>query len=309
MSESTTVTVCLEQCESYQQESLRPLVQKHLELLNIPSDLSGKRVLLKPNLISARAPSLACTASLFVAAIARSFIDRGAVVLLGDSPAFGSAEQVLKKQGYLTALAGVDVRFLEFRRKTKIKLDCGVSVTVASEALDCDYFVNLPKIKAHQQMGLTMAVKNVFGIVVGARKAWLHMAEGGSHPHFARLILDLLHHLPPTIGIADGITVMNRTGPMNGVALSLGCLATSKNLIALDRAMTAVLAVDASQVPLLVEAKNSRMAGASLEQLSFPLLQPDAFPEKQFSMPTELLPVRFQVSQYFRSSLKRLLTK
>lgn len=306
MSASRNIPVCLERCESYAQQSLRPLMQKHMDLLGIPADLSGRRVLLKPNLISARAPALACTSSLFTAAAASSFLARGAVVLLGDSPAFGSAKQVLKKHGYVDTLAGLDVRFLEFRNKARIRLASGVSVTVAGEALDCDYFVNLPKIKAHQQMGLTMAVKNVFGIVVGARKAWLHMSEGGSHPHFAQLILDLLHHLPPTVCLADGITVMNRTGPMNGAALSLGCLAASNNFIALDRAMAAVLSVDASRVPLLVEAENSKMAGASLGQITFPLLQPDAFAGHQFRMPQELLPVRFQVSHYFRSSLKRL---
>lgn len=305
MPELGKVRVCLERCEEYSGQVLYPLIQNHLDTLHIPTDLSGKRVLLKPNLISARAPALACTSSSFVAAAAKSFINRGAIVSLGDSPAFGSAEQVLKTHGYLKALRGVTISCLEFKKKKRIKLDCGVPVTIAGEALDCDYFVNLPKIKAHQQMGLTMALKNVFGIVIGARKAWLHMSEGASHAHFSQLILDLLRHLPPTVALADGITAMSRNGPMNGTPLSLGCVAASKNFVALDRAMAALLSVDSERVPLLVAAKNRGMSGARLEQITFPILEPNAFAGHQFRVPTTLLPVRFQIGQYLRSSLKR----
>lgn len=185
------ISVCLARCISYDIQVLQSFIQEQLDILGVPTRLSGKRILLKPNLISAGAPSLACSSPQFTAAVAASFLCRGASVWLGDSPAFGTAAQVLKRQGFKEVLSGLAVDLVPFRTPIVKTLDCGVRVTIAAEALDCDYFVNLPRIKAHEQMGTTMAVKNIFGIVVGARKAWLHMRHGGSHQLFAQMILDL----------------------------------------------------------------------------------------------------------------------
>jgi uncharacterized protein (DUF362 family) len=306
MTSSQKIPVCLGQISSYEQNLLLSLLHEYFDILQVPADLSKNRILLKPNLISASAPSLACTNPLFVATVASAFLDRGAAVLLSDSPAFGSAKQVLKKHGFVKALSGLNISLIEFKTKVVKKLDCGISVTVAREALDCDYFVNLPKIKAHQQMGITMAMKNVFGIIVGARKAWLHMSNGETHHGFAEIIVDLQKLLPQALAIADGVTVMSRKGPVNGSPLSLGCVATSRNFAALDRAMLEVLGVKKERIPLAVEAQKQGLAGARLGDIDFPFLQPDAFTNSGFKMPQQLLPVRFQFLQYFRSSLKRL---
>lgn len=300
------IPVCLDRISSYAPDCLRPLLQKHLDVLAVPSNLSGRRILLKPNLISASAPSLACTNPAFVASVAAVFLDRGATVCLSDSPAFGSAGQVLKKHGFVKALSGLNVSLIEFKTKVVKELDCGVTVTVAGEALDCDYFVNVPRVKAHQRMGVTIAMKNVFGIIIGARKAWLHMVNGDTHHGFAKIILDLQKFLPPAVAIADGVTVMNEDGPVSGTPLTLGCVALSKNFVALDRAMLEVLGVKQEQIPLAMEAQKQKLPGAMLKEITFPVLSPDAFTQSGFRIPNQLLPIRFQFRQFFRSSLKRL---
>jgi len=279
-----------------------------MDILHIPADLSRKRILLKPNLINAKAPGLACSNPFFVLAAASCFLSRGARVLLGDSPAFGSAAQVLKRQGFHAALSGVAVEFVPFKKRVLKTLECGITVGVAAEALDCDYFVNLPRIKAHEQMGVTMAVKNVFGIVLGARKAWLHMRYGDSQQLFPRMILDLHQLLPSSLVLADGIEVMNRRGPIKGSSLSLGCLAASKNVVALDRAMLDVLEISKERIPLAVAAGNLKLAGAHMRDIDFPQLLPKKFSGSGFQIPSTLSPVRFQPVRYLLSSLKRMLS-
>jgi len=308
MTSSHKIPVCLDKIASYEPDLLRLLLHKHLDILTVPADLSGRRVLLKPNLISASAPSLACTCPVFLTAVAAVFLDRGASVCLSDSPAFGSARQVLKKHGFVKALYGLNVSLIEFKTKVVKELNCGLSVTVAGEALECDYFVNVPRVKAHQQMGVTMAMKNVFGIIIGARKAWLHMSNGDTHHGFAKIILDLQELLPPAIVIADGITIMNRKGPVNGSPLALGCVALSRNSVALDRAMLEVLGVKKERIPLAMEARKQELPGARLEDIFFPAFLPDAFVNSGFRIPQQLRPVRFQFFQYFRSSFRRFIS-
>lgn len=303
------IPVYLDRCNSYDRHILQPLLQTQLDFLNVPTDLSSRRVFLKPNLISAGAPSLACSNPLFVAAIAACFLSRGAKVLLGDSPAFGTAAQVLQRQGILPALSGLAVECVPFRTRIVKRLDCGISIGVAAEPLDCDYFVNLPRVKAHEQMGVTMAVKNVFGIVLGARKAWLHMRHGNSHMVFARMILDLQQILPESLVLADGIEVMNRRGPIKGSSLHVGCLAASRSAVALDRAMLEVLEIDKKRIPLAMAAEKQQLEGARIEDLEFPNLMPQVFAGSGFIIPQTLSPVRFRVFRYLRSSLKKMLKR
>jgi len=302
------VSVCLNRSNSYAGETLGPLLHEQLDLLGLPGDLSLKKVLLKPNLISAGAPALACSNPLFVNAIADCLLSRGARVLIGDSPAFGTAAHVLKRQGFAAALSGLPVEYISFKTRVVKRLSCGLEVGVAAEALACDYFMNIPKIKAHDQMGVTMAVKNVFGIVLGARKAWLHMKYGKSPQFFAEMILDLQQLLPTTFVLADGLEVMNKRGPMKGSSLLLGCIAASRSGVALDRAMLEVLEIDKMNIPLVMAARKQQVKGAKLEDIDFPQLVPSDFAGSGFRTPAKLIPIPFQPFRYLRSSLKRILS-
>jgi uncharacterized protein (DUF362 family) len=306
MTSQLHIPVCLARCDSYDSQVMYSILQEQLDLLAVPADLSAKKVLLKPNLISAKAPALACSNPFFVAAVASCFLFRGARVLIGDSPAFGAAAQVLERHGFRNALRGLQVEEVPFVTMSKRKLACGLTVGVAAEALDCDYFVNLPRIKAHDQMGVTMAVKNVFGVVLGARKAWLHMRHGRCHQDFAEMILDLQQLLPPTLALADGIEVMNERGPMFGSSLALGCVAASKNCIALDRALLAVLELEEERSPLTVAASMSGVPGACLQDLEFPQLSPKDFGGSGFRVPKVLNPIKFRPVRYLRSSWRRI---
>ena len=140
---------------------------------------TGTRVLLKPNLLSGRsAEHLACTHPLFVAAVAEWFVEQGALVAIGDSPAFGTARGVMRSTGIEKALAGLPVKQINFDRSEPVILAGGVKVNVASAALECDMLINLPRVKAHSQFYMTLAVKNYFGTVVGFQKPGWHLRYG-----------------------------------------------------------------------------------------------------------------------------------
>ncbi len=215
---SRTLPVVLQKCDSYTPSVIAELIDRIVPCVGLNSSLHGKKVLLKPNLISSIGPRLACTHGGFIAGAAMWFQAHGAKVLVGDSPAFGSAVKVCQTQKIFAALHGLNVRVVNFVSPVAVKLSGGVSVTVAREALECDLFVGLPKIKAHNQMYVTMAVKNIFGTVKGVNKAMLHMVHGNSHDQFASIILDLMSILPPQLHLADAIEVMHKSGPLDGAA-------------------------------------------------------------------------------------------
>lgn len=290
---------------SYDPGSLADAMAAIAPLLPLKRSWTGQIVLLKPNLITGLGSALACTSASVVVAVARWFLDHGARVRIGDSPAFGTAGGVMDRWGMRSALAGLPVDIDDFSQKTTMVLADGLRLGLATAALECDLFVNLPKLKAHDQMLVTGAVKNLYGVVVGSRKAMLHMTHGGSHSQFADLLIQLPGLLPAQVSLVDAVEVMHRSGPVSGERLELGCIAGGRDPVALDTALLGLLHLPLERSPLWQAAARLRHPGCSLPHLRFPLAQPEDFAGSAFVAPESLDNVRFNPFRFVASMVKR----
>ncbi len=306
---SSSLQVVLQRCVHYERTGIATRVEAALTRLGHVDGMHGRTVLLKPNLISSSGPLHACTHAEFIAGVAACFIDQGAKVLLGDSPALGSAVKVCEKQGILQAIKGMNVRVVDFSTPLQKKLAGGLKITVAREALECDLFVGLPKVKAHNQMYMTLAVKNVFGIVKGVNKAMLHMLHGSTHQGFAEIILDLLDLLPSQVHLADGIVAMHKSGPLDGEPLPLYCIAAANSAVALDTAVLAALELDLKRSPLWQVAAMRKLVGSDPGSISYTALLPDDFHGSGFYAPFGFNPIRFNPLRFMRGLVQRAVLK
>jgi uncharacterized protein (DUF362 family) len=309
--EFRSTSIALTRCGDYHEQTLRQAIDRMWAACAMPLNLRGTRVLLKPNLITARRGLLACTEGRFILAAAQWFLDQGSRVAVGDSPAFGTAGAVLKSMGIVAPLRERGVRIADFARTRPVILPSGLQVGLAIEALDCDLLVNLPRVKAHAQMRVTLAVKNYFGCVGGMRKPLWHMVHGGRQGRFAEHLAELLTVLPGGITLVDGITAMHRTGPTGGAPFPLGLSACSTNPVATDRSLLEVLGVDPEACPLLRACRRAGLAGAESKsgQLHFPLLIPADLRVEGFVVPSELMPVRFNPLRFGKNSVRRLMIR
>ncbi len=277
-------------------------------------DLAGrirhKKILLKPNLISAVAPHIACTHPVFIAETARWLLDHGAAqVSVGDSPAYGSAASAMKRHGILKQLSGLGVKTVEFSAGREISLTDGTKVKIGRAACECDLLINLPKVKAHGQMFVTLAVKNLFGVVKGHKKAILHISHGDSTQIFSQMLFEIIAALPPHISLIDGIYAMHKQGPLKGEAMQLGLVGACENPVALDMALMDVLQLEPSQSPLLKFAMASHIAGSDAAELSYPLAKPAEFHGSGFLPPKGLKPISFHPAKLIYGQMKRLFHK
>ncbi|MBA3015389.1 MAG: DUF362 domain-containing protein [Proteobacteria bacterium] len=305
----TSSVVALARCPTYEAGVLKEQVDRLCCAVGFLV-AHGDKVLLKPNLVAAgRVDGLAVTHPQVVRAMAEWCLDHGASVSVGDSPAFGSAAAVMDYCGMTSVLAGLPVRCVSFVRRKKIVTESQIAVTVAAEVFECDRLVNLPKLKAHSQLRVTMAVKNYFGVVLGWRKAMAHMRHGGGDGKFVRLLVDLLAELPGGVSLIDGVVAMHRTGPMDGEPLAVGLLGASLNPIALDTAMMTALGLDHDLSPLGQECLRRGLPGSQLEELEYSLHLPPEGVVLEFLVPEILDPVRFQVGRFLRSGIKRMCQK
>ena len=214
----------------------------------------GSRVLIKPNMLSAATPADAVlTHPLIIKAAVEYVIQKGARPQISDSPAIGSFERIVKVNGMKDALTGLKVDVIPFQdtRQVDIGKPYG-KIDIARDALDADVIINLPKLKTHSQMLLTMAVKNMFGCIVGFQKSRWHMRAGVDSMAFARLLVAIHQAVRPSVSILDGILALEGEGPgKGGKPRHIGVLIGSCDSFALDTAVCRMLGIDCKSVPVL----------------------------------------------------------
>lgn len=243
---------------TYQSNTLRPLIFGMMEAMGGNEIRKGSRVLIKPNLLSPALPRHAViTHPSIIRAAVEYCNERGARPLVADSPATGAFDLLLRMSGIRDALRGLDCECRPFQ--TSVRVDIGEpfgAIEIAEDAVRADVIINLPKLKTHSQMFLTLAVKNLFGCVVGYRKPEWHMRAGVDREAFARLIAGIGRTLLPAFNILDGVLAMEGQGPgMGGVPRELGVLLAGRDPFAVDRAVCRMVGLDPEELPVLKVAR------------------------------------------------------
>ncbi len=302
-------SVSLIRAQSYQPQSLRESLENLLEPLGGISNFvkPGDRVLLKPNLLTGSRPTKECvTRKEIVYCVAKMVLDAGGKPFLGDSPAFGSAKGVATANGYLPLLEELNLPIIEFhgQRYQTVSQEFN-HLLLSKEAIGADVVINLPKLKSHMQLTLTMGVKNLFGCVPGKMKAWWHLEAGKDAARFGQMLVETARTINPDLTILDGIIGHEGNGPSGGEPRELGILAAATDVFALDRSVVEIVKVDPQVVPTVAAAIKLGLC-SNLEAIEFPLMSPTELQVSDWKLPTNLMPIDFGLPRVLRSTFKHL---
>ncbi|MEC4817826.1 MAG: DUF362 domain-containing protein [Scytonema sp. PMC 1069.18] len=302
-------SVSLIRATSYTQDTLRESLKTLLEPLGgIAAFVKpGNRVLLKPNLLTGARPGKECTTRPeIVYAVAQMVIEAGGQPFLGDSPAFGSAKGVAVANGYQPVLEELNLPIIDFHgsRYQTVSEEFN-HLLLSKEAMEADVVINLPKVKSHSQLVLTLGVKNLFGCVPGKMKAWWHMEAGKDSNRFGDMLVETAKAISPNLTILDGIIGHEGNGPSGGEPRPLGILGASSDVFALDRAVVEILNVQPEQVPTLAASMRLGLVG-ELNAIHFPLLQPDILKIDDWRLPDKYIPIDFGMPRVIKSTFKHL---
>src|SRR4051794_17333421 len=202
--------------------------------------LREKTVLLKPNLVEYIAGVEVNTNPLLIGAAAEAFLKLGARrVVVGEGPGHQrDTYLVLAESGLGARLRSQQIRFVDLNRDELCKVPVKATYTGLEQlwlprtVLTSDFIVSMPKIKTHHWAGVTLSMKNMFGVVPGTKYGWpknvLHWQ--GIH----RSILDICATVPIHFVIADGIVAMEGNGPLHGTHRQLGKVVLSDDPVAAD---------------------------------------------------------------------------
>jgi len=243
--------VAIVRSESYSQD-LGEVLRYGLDLFHL--EVRGKTVLLKPNLVDYIPGNYVNTHPLLVSAAVECFRRLGAAaVVVGEGPGHQrDTDLVLFESGMADVLHQQTVRFVDLNRDELVRtpLLAGYSdlghLWLPRTILEADFVVSMPKVKAHHWSGVTLSMKNMFGIVPGAKYGWpkniLHW-EG-----IDRTILDICATVPVHFVIADAIVAMEGNGPLNGKPRALGQIVLADDPVAADATCARMMGLDPDKV-------------------------------------------------------------
>ena len=247
--------VSLMKCETYEYSEVRKALEKSLSFIQgLDFAREGMKVGIKANLVTGMAPEKAVTTHpILIRVLCDMLTEKGASVVIGDSPG-----------GLYTAafLRGIykNCGLLELENdKVKLNDDFSVKDAEFPEAVsiknfiytgwldDCDVIVNISKLKTHAMMGMSCAVKNMFGTIPGTTKPEYHM-RFPVEKAFANVMVDLNEFFKPVLYIVDGIDGMEGNGPTAGEKRHVGVLLSSKKPYALDMVCADIIGMTMNDV-------------------------------------------------------------
>jgi uncharacterized protein (DUF362 family) len=239
-------------------DKLDELVYHGLQLFNL--NVRGKSVLLKPNIVEYIPGKPVNTDAHLIGAAAEAFLRLDAVsVTIGEGPGHHrDTDLLIYETGLANQLAHRKVAFVDLNRDEliKTKLQANYSglghLWLPRSVLAADFIVSMPKVKTHHWTGVTLSMKNMFGIVPGSRYGWpknvLHWA--GIHES----ILDICATVRPHFVIADAIVAMEGDGPLNGSARHLKTVVLADDPVAADSTLTRFMEIRPERVVHIREA-------------------------------------------------------
>ncbi len=259
----------------YSADTARAALERLLEPLGFLDTVKpGMRIIIKANLVSAMKPSAAATTHpVLLGALCDMLTERGATVVIGDSPGglytAAFVGRVYKVSGVSELVReGVSLNY-DFGTKTATYKDAKVlrEFLYTSYLDGADMIINFCKIKSHGMMGMSCAAKNMFGTVPGVTKPEYHF-RFPEYADFADMICDLDEYFHPALSIADGVIGMEGNGPTAGTPKAIGCLLASHSPHNLDMIAAKILGFEPGELPILEAARRRGLVPESADEVT-----------------------------------------
>lgn len=224
-------------------------------------NVSGKRVVLKPNFVEYDPKGVINTNPALVGVVAQAFRRLGAAsVVIAEGPGHRRDNAyLLGASGLLDMMRDVKVPYVDLNTDDVVQMASKSNYSglgtlwLPRTIVEADLVVSMPKLKTHHWAGVTLSMKNLFGIMPGSVYGW---PKNVLHQHgIEESILDISASLPRApFTIVDGIVGMEGNGPIQGTAVNAGVLIFGDDPVAVDATAARLMQIDPTKVNYLREA-------------------------------------------------------
>lgn len=262
---------CSDYDENIVKECVYELLNRQTEELGF--EISGKNILLKPNLLAKRTPNMAVTTNPQILKYAALFFtERGGEVLVADSPGGVYNASILKGVYKVSGIeraaeeGGAKLNFNTGYKNMPADGKKSKNFDIIEPVVQADLVVNLPRLKTHALCEMSAAVKNMFGSIPGLMKAEMH-ARFPARSDFAAMLVDLCILTAPQINVLDAVICMEGNGPAGGSLKKVGLLLGGVNPFVLDRIGAYLMGYEANEVGTLSESIKRGLTPENIEEV------------------------------------------
>lgn len=267
--------VSIAKCDSYDELIVNKAMDEVLSsIAGLDFIKPGMKVGIKANLVSGMDPDKAATTHPSVLkALCTKIKEKGAKVCVGDSPGGiytpAHVHSVYKACGLYELVddavelnENFGVSDAEFKEAVSLK-----TFEYTSWLDDVDVIINFSKLKTHAMMGMSCAVKNMFGTVPGTTKPQYHM-RFNDEMAFANVMVDLNEYFKPVLYVVDAIDGMEGNGPTAGEKRHIGSLLASKKPYALDLVCADIIGMKMSDVATIRAAYERGLGPSDISEVT-----------------------------------------
>ncbi len=284
-------TVAIAQCDSYDLDDVRRAVRQVVDLLGGMSAfvVEGQSLLLKPNMLSAKAPERAITTHpTVIQAIVELARESGAEPRMGDSPggAIRGVERVWQNSGFLDLSERTGVELVNFEKEGAESVEGELSsYMITRPVLDADVIINVPKMKTHVLTLYTGCIKNMFGSIPGFGKGRMHNTAPRPE-HFSRHLVDVFSLVRPALNVVDAVFAMEGDGPSGGKPRFVGAILAGTDAVAIDTILAGMMGIKDGQVHMIRQAAERGLGITDRRRIDILGVAPESFDTSGFELPS-----------------------
>ncbi len=266
--------VAVVRCKTYNVEAVKPALEEALNAVNgLDFVMPGMKIIIKPNLVSFKKPDAAATTHpALLEALVEMLLSRGADVTIGDSPGGPHSLPLLNRVYAATGMDRVEKLGAKLNRNMNEKTvdfpegKVLKNFTYTQYLDEADAIIDFCKLKSHGMLGMSAAVKNLFGTIPGLKKPEVHY-KFQNDAEFADMLVDLNEYFKPRLAICDAVVGMEGNGPTAGTPRQIGAIIASKSTYYADVVGAELIGMNIDGLPTLQAAYERGFAPASSKNL------------------------------------------
>ncbi|MCK4669674.1 MAG: DUF362 domain-containing protein [Nanoarchaeota archaeon] len=246
-------------------EAVLAAVKKAMESANWKKYVKGKKIFLKPNLLSDQLVPGQCTSPWVVEGVIHVVKELGDVeIYVGDADV-ATAKQVEKAAriwGIKDVCKKEGVKFVNLSKQSivKVKVPNGEifkMLNIPKILVECDCIITIPVIKTHNITTMTCSLKNQWGCIPRFRHQYHLVAD--------KCIPELNSALKVKFAVADGTVCLEENGPRVGRPKVMNSVFATNDRVAMDTCACDFMEIDPKTVGHLQNAEKIGLGNSNYQ--------------------------------------------
>lgn len=229
---------------------------------------NGDRILIKPNMVDLPPQRLngAITRWEVSAAVAEYVCECNGRPFIADSSSIGVPTRAVFEFCNYDEVKRLGFEYFDLKEQNPAVISAPNGKKIKElqtwdKVVEADAVITVPIMKTHDQLEVTLGVKNIKGVIRDEQKKFLHkvgVVDG---------VVDVFQAINPIFCLTDATVGQEGFGPVYGNPVSMGLIIASKDTVASDAVSSVVMGLPADISPVTVEAAARKLGEMDLNKI------------------------------------------